>query len=67
MKSKEYDYAVDIARHLYEAHYKKDMPIWEPLDNLFGVLTQIDNMTVGLTKQPRATGERMETGEQCLL
>jgi len=46
---REYEYAKDLATHIWGAHYKKDAPDWEPLDDLMGVLTQIDNMVVGLT------------------
>ena len=48
--TKEYDYAQHIAVCLWEKHYKKKAPDWEPLEDLMGVLSQIDNMTVGLIK-----------------
>ena len=51
--SSEYEYARDLAIHLWERHYKNDEPNWQPLNDLFGVLTQIDNMTVGLIKETK--------------
>ena len=45
-----YEYAKEIAIHLWEEFYKKESPEWQPLDDLMGVLTQIDNMTVGLKR-----------------
>jgi len=44
----EYRYAKSLATVLWEAHYKKAAPEWEPCDDLIGVLTQIDNMMTGL-------------------
>lgn len=46
--SAEYDYAVDLAVHLWEEFYKDEVPEFEPLEDVMGVLTQIDNMTAGL-------------------
>ena len=44
-----YGYASRLAVALWEKHYKDAAPQWKPLDDLMGVLTQIDNMTSGLT------------------
>lgn len=44
-----YQYAVRLAVALWEKHYKTQAPDWKPLPDLIGVLTQIDNMTTGLT------------------
>jgi hypothetical protein len=55
-----YGYASRLAVALWEQHYKDVAPQWKPLDDLMGVLTQIDNMTSGLTRlaqQIRARGE----------
>jgi hypothetical protein len=41
-------YAQRLATALWEKHWKADAPEWKPLPELIGVLTQIDNMTVGL-------------------
>ena len=49
----EYEYAKDIATHLWESNYKSNSPEWEPCDDLMGVLSQIDNMTTGLTIQTK--------------
>ncbi|MDT8333033.1 hypothetical protein RQ831_18425 [Roseomonas gilardii] len=47
-------YAESIAIHLHANHYA-DVPHWEPLTgDLIGLLTQIDNMTVGLVRSPTA-------------
>ena len=42
-------YAERLARSLQEKHYP-DGPKWEPLPDLLGLLTQIDNMTSALTR-----------------
>ena len=47
----EYKYAKNLATYLWKTHYKTDAPKWEPCDDLMGVLTQIDNMIVGLTRR----------------
>ena len=44
-----YGYASRLAVAIWEQHYKDVAPQWKPLDDLMGVLTQIDNMTTGLT------------------
>ena len=46
-----YGYASRLAVAIWEKHYKDTAPQWKPLDYLIGVLTQIDNMTSGLTRQ----------------
>ena len=43
----EYEYAKDLATALWASKYKDSSPNWEPLDDLSGVLTQIDNMICG--------------------
>ena len=45
-----YGYASRLAVAIWEQHYKDVAPQWKPLDDLIGVLTQIDNMTAGLTR-----------------
>ena len=45
-----YGYASRLAVAIWEQHYKDVAPQWKPLDDLRGVLPQIDNMTVGLTR-----------------
>jgi hypothetical protein len=44
-----YGYASRLAVAIWEQHYKGVAPQWKPFDDLMGVLTQIDNMTAGLT------------------
>ena len=46
-----YGYASRLAVAIWEQHYKDVAPQWKPFDDLMGVLTQIDNMTTGLTAQ----------------
>ena len=43
------DYATRLAINLHAKHYP-EVTQWKPLPDLLGVLTQIDNMTCGLTK-----------------
>ena len=45
------DYAARLASHLYEKHWRNEAPNWRLLDDLIGVLTQLDNMTVGLVRE----------------
>lgn len=49
---KEADY---LALVLWNKYYKKESPTFELCDTIDGVISQIDNMTSGLTKQK---GER---------
>jgi hypothetical protein len=44
------NYARQLAESIWNKHYN-NFPQWKPLDDLMGVLTQIDNMTTGLTRQ----------------
>lgn len=37
--------ATELARNIWEREWKQTAPNWEPLPDLLGVLTQIDNMT----------------------
>lgn len=43
-------YAESLARSIWEKHYKEVSPDWEPLDTVYGMLSQIDNMVTGLQK-----------------
>lgn len=45
-------YATRLAESMWRKHYQQDAPNWQPFDDLMGVLTQIDNMTTGLTRKP---------------
>lgn len=53
----EYEYAKDLAIYLWQTHYKNHAPEWEPCEDLMGVLTQIDNMVVGLTRRSTLTAK----------
>jgi hypothetical protein len=46
-----YSYASRLAIAIWEKHYKATAVNWKPLPDLIGVLSQIDNMTPGLTHQ----------------
>lgn len=54
-----YQYARSLAVSLWEKHWKADVPEWEPLPDLIGVLTQIDNMTCGLRRLAPTAEERL--------
>jgi hypothetical protein len=41
-------YVTQLAIYLHDKFYKEKSPIFEPLDNVMSVLTQIDNMICGL-------------------
>jgi len=45
-----YGYAKRLAKFIWEKHYKEESPNWTPLQDVLGVLTQIDNMFCGLEK-----------------
>jgi len=49
-----YGYAKRLAEAIWKKHYQSAAPQWEPFAGLMGVLTQIDNMTAGLTTPPAA-------------
>jgi hypothetical protein len=53
-----YGYALRLAVAIWEQHYKDVAPQWKPLDDLMGVLTQIDNMTSGLVSPPAAQWDK---------
>jgi flagellar biosynthesis/type III secretory pathway protein FliH len=55
-----YGYARRLAVAIWEQHYKATAPHWKPLDDLMGVLTQIDNMTAGLTAQRQPHYDKTE-------
>lgn len=50
VSERETKYARDLAVSLHRQHYSEEAPQWEPFDDLYGILTQIDNMTVGLRR-----------------
>jgi len=51
-----YRYAVTLAQSLREKHFP-DVVEWKPLPDLYGVLTQIDNMTTALKRSPAESSE----------
>jgi len=48
-----YGYASRLAVAIWEKHYKDSAPDWTPFSDLMLLLTQIDNMTAGLIRQPQ--------------
>jgi len=46
--NKEYNYAKELASAIWREKYKDESPDWEPLPDLMGVLSQIDNMIAGM-------------------
>lgn len=48
-------YAERLAETIFKAHYQDGSPEWKTLPTLAGVLTQIDNMISGLTRNLPAT------------
>ena len=42
------DYATTLATSMHRQHYTETAPNWQPLDDVLGLLTQIDNMYAGL-------------------
>lgn len=55
-------YARSLAMHLWREHYIKSAPQFELLDDAYGVLSQIDNMIMGLMLKP--TGSAPHAGGQ---
>jgi len=45
-----YREAVALANALWSQWYREDSPNWKPLPDLRGVISQIDNMTTGLSR-----------------
>lgn len=44
-------YARNLAETMWRQHYLNDAPDWEPLDDLAGLLTQIDNMVSDMMRR----------------
>ena len=63
--------ATNLATSLWEKHYKSSSPDWKPLDDLCGLLSQIDNMICGLVsqhdndKQDALAGLRLIDEKEC--
>lgn len=47
-------YATNLARAIWQKHYSADVPQWKVLPDLYGALSQIDNMVTGLTRASSA-------------
>ena len=46
-----FEYAKNLAMYLWQNFYKEDSPDWKPLNNMQGILMQIDNMLTGMTRK----------------
>ena len=44
-----------LATILWEKHWREQSPEWQPLDTIEGVLSQIDNMTVGMVRAEQSS------------
>ena len=55
-----YNYAKSIAEAIWKKHYKDTAPHWKPDNDLFILLTQIDNMTAALATPRRQTDQEPE-------
>jgi len=62
-----YGYARRLAEYIWAAHYRVTAPQWKPLDDLMGVLTQIDNMTSGLVTLPAAQPAQEPVAWPCVI
>jgi len=49
----DYEHLKDLTVRIWEEFYKEESPEWEPLDDILGLITQIDNMVCGLEKRKR--------------
>jgi hypothetical protein len=46
----ELEYAKSLATYMWKAFYRSESPEFELCDDMFGVLSQIDNMSTGLKR-----------------
>ncbi len=46
-----YNEAKQLSIYLHRQHYADSAPNWQPLSDLRGVISQIDNMVVGLVRK----------------
>lgn len=53
-------YATRLAVAIWRKHYRQIAPQWKPLDDLIGVLSQIDNMTAGMQLTQQAEPSRTQ-------
>ncbi len=53
-------YATRLAEALHKKHYVQTAPDWKPLPDLYGLLTQIDNMTADLALPAQPVGPVVE-------
>lgn len=61
----ELEYAQQLARGLAERHYP-GAPEFKPFDDVWGVLSQIDNMSCGLVRDPDPEGWQRYRRERAL-
>ena len=63
----ELEYAKDLAVYLWKTYYKSGAPQWKPLDDLMGLLSQIDNMIACLPTIERVDSPCDRAGFVCAL
>jgi hypothetical protein len=47
----EYDQLRDLTVTIWKMFYQEEVPDFEPLDDILGLITQIDNMVTGLERK----------------
>jgi len=58
-------YATRLLEAIAEKHYPDRVPEWKPFPDLFGVLTQIDNLTSGMVRAPQEGAGLVKALEWC--
>jgi hypothetical protein len=61
-KTEAHSYAERLAYSIWKQHYKEDSPNWNPLPDMIGVLTQIDNMVTGMHR-PATSKEKLAAAD----
>lgn len=49
--SEEYEQLKDLTVTIWKMFYREEAPEFEPLDDILGLITQIDNMVTGLERR----------------
>ena len=55
--------ALSLAKSLHEQFYQEQVPQWEPLEDVAGVISQIDNMVAGIAEQLAAARQDVDEVE----
>lgn len=59
--------ATELARCIWRDNYKDIAPVWEPLPDLMGVLSQIDNMVCGMRRSPPADAAPVDAKQVAII